>query len=113
MRKRFNYLWENVSTADRYFSQRDLSDEDFEDCAHLCEEWCKVFPQLFPKQNLTRKMLEYSLVLARFLRQKKNLMNTLLRFEQEGEHLHQIFNTLENNYCCIGKQIYFCLQQAE
>ena len=22
----------------------------------------------------------------------QNLMNTLLRFEQEGEHLHQIFN---------------------
>ena len=57
--------------------------------------------QILPVTYLTRKMVEYSLVLPRFLREKKNLMNTLLRFEQEGEHLHQIFNTLENRYISV------------
>ena len=95
IRKKMNDLWENVSTADWYFSQRDLSDNELEKCAVVCEQWCIMFPQYFPKQNITRKMLEYSMVLPRFLREKKNLMNTLLRFEQEGEHLHQLLNSSE------------------
>ena len=33
-------------------------------------------------------------------------MNTLLRFEQEGEHLHQIFNSMENTYKAIFNKSY-------
>ena len=73
--------------------ERDLSDNELEKCAEVCEQWSVMFPQYFPKQNITRKMLGYSMVLPRFLREKKNLMNTLLRFEQEGEHLHQLLNS--------------------
>ena len=51
-------------------------------------------------------MIEYSRVLPRFLREKKNLMNTLLHFEQEGEHLHQIFNSMENSYKAIFNKSY-------
>ena len=106
IRSKFNTLWENVSSAEKYFSQRNNTDEDLENCAKICEDWCKNFPKFFPEKNLTRKMIEYSLVLPRFLREKKNLMNTLLRLEQEGEHLHQLFNNMENNYKSVFKKSY-------
>ena len=48
--------------------------------------------------NLTRKMVEFSLVLPKFLREKKGLINKILRLEQEGQHLHQILNAIERTY---------------
>ena len=38
--------------------------------------------------------------MPKFIREKKGFMNTMLRLEQEGEHLHdhQILNSLENRF---------------
>ena len=44
-----------------------------------------VYPVYFPKRNLTIKMVEWSIVMPRFIREKKGFMNTVLRLEQEGE----------------------------
>ena len=43
----------------------------------------------------TRKMAEWSLVFPKFIRERKGLVNLILRLKQEGEHLHQLFNALE------------------
>ena len=43
-------------------------------------------------------MTVYSLVLPKFIREKQGLVNTMFRLEQEGEHIHQILNSLEKVY---------------
>ena len=43
-------------------------------------------------------MVELSLVLPIFIRAKPGFINKILRFEQEGEHLHQLLNVLEAKY---------------
>ena len=85
IRNKINELWENVTTVDTFFAKRDPTDEECEQAAQVCEEWCKMYPVYFPKRNLTRKMVEWSIVMPRFIREKKGFMNTVLRLEQEGE----------------------------
>ena len=34
----------------------------------------------------------------RFIREKKSLINKVLRLEQEGEHLHQLLSAIEKSY---------------
>ena len=53
---------------------------------------------LYAEKNLTRKMVEYSLVLPKFIRERGSLVNKILRLEQEGEHLHAILNSLETKF---------------
>ena len=96
-----NALWENVSNVDKYMSNRHPTDEEVEKFAQECDKFCKLFPVFFPRKNLTRKMVELSLVLPKFIREMKGKLNTILRFEQEGEHLHQLLNSLENKYKSI------------
>ena len=43
-------------------------------------------------------MVEWSIVMPRFIREKKGLMNAMFRLEQEGEHAHQILNSLETRF---------------
>ena len=43
-------------------------------------------------------MTVYSLVLPKFIREKQGLVNTMFRLEQEGEHIHQVLNSLERVY---------------
>ena len=89
--------------------------ERFEKCAKLCEEWCKVFPIFFPR-NITRKIIEYSLVMPRYIREKRGLMNKILRLEQEGERLHSEYNTIEGSYKCIfnkATRYYLMIEQYE
>ena len=52
-------------------------------------------------KNLTRKMVEWSLVMPTFIREYKGLMNVILKLEQEGEHLHQLMNSLETRYKAV------------
>ena len=80
----------------------------------LCENWCKIYPVFFPNKNLTPKMTVYSLVLPRFIREKKGLVNTIFGLEQEGEHIHQILNSLERVYKPIASKPmrYFSMLQA-
>ena len=63
-----------------------------------CEKWCKDFPKLFPGRSLTRKMVEISLVLPKFIEKEAKLVNKILRLEQEGEHLHALMNRSENKF---------------
>ena len=43
-------------------------------------------------------MVEMSLVMPRFIREYSGLLNKILQLEQQGEHLHAIFNRSENKY---------------
>ena len=95
IRSNMNKLWENLTEVDTFFSKREPTDIECEIAAKVCENFCKIFPVIFPKRNLTRKMVEWSFVMPKFIREKKGLMNKILRLEQEGEHLHQMFNALE------------------
>ena len=57
-----------------------------------------MFPVMFPKRNLTRKMIELSLVFPRFIREQPGLINFILRLEQEGEHIHAPMNKSETKF---------------
>ena len=59
---------------------------------------CPYCKKGFPSKNLTRKMIEWSVVMPRFIREKKGMMHKILKLEQEGEHLHQLLNALETRY---------------
>ena len=98
LRNKVNRLWENVTTVDKFFTKRNPSDEECETAAQACEQWCKIYPVFFPNRNLTRKMVEWSIVMPRFIREKNGLMNAMFRLEQEGEHAHQILNSLETRF---------------
>ena len=57
-------------------------------------DFCKKFPVYFPTMSLTRKMIELSLVLPKFIRTKP-VFFTMFRLEQEGEHIHKLLNDIE------------------
>ena len=69
-RAKLNTLWEILSKVDVFLAIRDPSPEQIELGAQECEMWCKKLPQFFPTKNLTRKMVEVSFVLPRFIREK-------------------------------------------
>ena len=98
LRNNLNKLWLNLATVDTFFSKSHPTDEECEEAAKTCEEWCKIYPGFFPSKNLTRKMIEWSVVMPRFIREKKGMMHKIFKLEQEGEHLHQLLNALETRY---------------
>ena len=51
----------------------------------------------YSEKYLTRKMIELSLVMPKFIRTKPLLVNAMFRLEQEGEHLHKLLNDNERN----------------
>ena len=104
IRHKFNALWDNISAFDTFLAARDPTPMRCEEAAQLCEKWCKMYPVFFPHKNLTRKMAEYSLVLPSFIREKHDLVNKMMRLEQEGEHIHQVMNTLERVYKPIANK---------
>ena len=62
------------------------------------------------------KMVEWSFVLPRFIRERRGLINLILRLEQEGEHLHQLFNTKERSLKSVYNKQYryfYMLQEYE
>ena len=64
----------------------------------------------FLREILPEKLVEWSIVMPRFIREKKGFMNTVLRSEQEGEHLHQILNSLETSFKSVyNKEERYCL----
>ena len=88
---------ENIAKVDSFITLREPTDDQCEEAAVVCEEFCKLYPVFFPHKNLTRKMTEWSLVLPRFIREKKGMCNRMMRLEQEGEHLHKELNSLERS----------------
>ena len=62
-----------------------------------CEFFLNIFPVEFPIENLTRKMLEMSLVLPILIRDEPGTLHKMLALEQGGESLHQIMNFLREN----------------
>merc|ERR1719186_1607520 len=96
-RNKVNKLWENVAKVDTFKKIREPTDEQCNEAASVCEEWCKMYPVYFPNKGLTRKMTDWSLVLPKFIREKKDLCNKMFRLEQEGERLHKEFNGLERS----------------
>ena len=51
--------------------ERYCTDEEVEAGAKDCELWCKLFPQFFPTRNLTRKMVEFSMVFTKIHKGKE------------------------------------------
>ena len=99
LREKVNQLWDIISAVDEFFSLGKPTAEENEAGAIMCEQWCKVFPVLFPQKSLTRKMVEMSLVMPKFIRDEKpGFLNKILRLEQEGERQHAEMNTLEEKY---------------
>ena len=102
--------------VDTFFAKRNPSDEECETAAQVCEQWCKMYPVFFPNRNLTRRMVEWSIVMPRFVREKKGLMNAMFRLEQEGEHAHQILNSLETRFKSVfnkSERYYLILKEFE
>ena len=66
--------------------------------------WCDIFLVEFPGKDLTRKMVEISLVLPKFKRkQPLGFINKILRLEQEGERLHNQMNNLEKKFMILNR----------
>jgi hypothetical protein len=96
LRDKLNQLWFNITNIDTFLSLRSPSPQQNEEGAKECEKWCLIFPVLFPTRTMTRKMVEMSLVVPRFIREQPGMINKILRLEQEGERLHSVFNSAEN-----------------
>ena len=86
-----------MTKGDQHFSIRDPTPEESENCAKECEEWCKVFPVFFPNRNITRKMIEYSLVLPRFIREKKGLLIRSYVWNKRGRDFILNITTLKTH----------------
>ena len=66
--------------------------------AKECEIFCNLFPVMFPKRSLTRKMIKLSLVMPKIIRREEpGMINKILCLEQEEEHIHAVINRLERN----------------
>ena len=64
--------------------------------------WCDIFSMKFPGRDLTRKIVEISLVFPKFIREKPlGFINKILSLEQEGERLHNQMNNLERKNLMI------------
>ena len=48
LREKVNQLWDIISAVDEFFSLGKPTAEENEAGAIMCEQWCKVFPVLFP-----------------------------------------------------------------
>ena len=91
-----------ISNIDSMMSIRQPTSEENEALAKECEKWCQVFPVLFPTRSLTRKMVELSLVMPKFVREEEpGMINKILRLEQEGEAIHAKMNRLEAKFRMI------------
>ena len=73
--------------------------EQRENCAKVCENFCKIFPVKF-KRNLTRKMNSLSLILPKHIRDK-GLYYEFLCLEQGGEQAHKKLNQAEQRYSSV------------
>ena len=90
-------MWTNLTAIDAFLAKRDPSPDEIEEGAKLYEQHGEIFPQLFKDENLTRKDIDLAVVLPKEIRELK-IANLMLRLEEEGEHLHQVFNSLEKRY---------------
>ena len=90
-------VWTSLTAIDQFFAKRDPSPEEIEEGAKLCEQHGDLFPVLFKEENLTRKDIDLAIVLPKQIRELK-IANLMLRLEEEGEHLHQVFNSLEKRF---------------
>ena len=59
-----------MTTVDTFFAKRDPTDAECESAAQVCEEWCELYPVFFPNKNLTRKMVEWSIVMPKYKRKE-------------------------------------------
>ena len=82
LRDKLNNLWTIISNIDKLMSLRSPTPQENESLARECEKWCEVFPVLFPKRSLTRKMIEMSLVMPKFIREQSFEQN--LAFRRRG-----------------------------
>ena len=113
IRQKFDALWVNLVAFETFICNRDPTDEECERAAEVCENWCRIYPVVFPTKGLTRKMTEYSLVFPWFIRGKKGIMNKMFRLEQEEEHIHQLLNTLERVFKPLSVNHFHMLEAYE
>ena len=113
--EKFKKLWTNVPKIYQFLSLESPSEKKIEEGALECEKVTELFPVEFPSKNITRKLFVLSFVLPKMIRKQK-IANKILRVEQEGEHLHQLFNSLENKYKSVSgreERFWFILTEYE
>ena len=93
IKAKFHKIWTILTKIDTFFAKRDPSDIEIEEGAKSFESFGEIFPMEFKEENLTRKMVDLKLVMPKQIREQK-IVNKMLCLEQEGEHIHQIFNSL-------------------
>ena len=103
LKEKFLKLWTNLANIDRYFSISNITLQENNSMATECELFLNIFPVEFPKENLTRKMLEMSLVLPNLICDEPGTLHKMLALEQGRESLHQIMNCLERKYAKVAK----------
>ena len=67
------------------------------------KKYLSIHIKILEKTSFPCEICE-SMILPRFIRQKQGHVNTMVRLDQEGEHLHQVFNTLERVYKAIASK---------
>ena len=75
-------LRKNIANIDKYFSISDITLQENKNMATECELFLNIFPVEFPKENLTKKMLEMSLVLPILIRHEPRMLHKMLALEQ-------------------------------
>ena len=78
LKEKFLKLWKNLANIDKYFSISDITLQENENMATECELFLNIFPVEFPKENLTRKMLEMSLVLPILIRHEPGMLHSTI-----------------------------------
>ena len=72
--------------------------------AQQCEKFGEIYPVLFPKESITRKMHVLICILPIYIR--LGSVYKFMKIEQKSENLHCIFNGLERRFKCVCPKQY-------
>ena len=97
--KAFRQIFEVLAAPrDLLFAKRFLNEDEITRVCKQCEEFCEIYPILFPHKKITPKMHFYSFDVPRFLKKHKTIG---LLSEEEGESLHAAINQQNRVLACI------------
>ena len=89
-------IFTTLANIQRVISTKNATTEDLDFGAKKCENFGKLFPVLFPNENITRKHHVLIWTLPKYL--KKGTCYRMMKIEQMGdrEYLHCLYNRYEN-----------------
>ena len=115
LKGKFKTLWDIETNCLNIINKEDISDAENEYLAKEMAKFTEVFPVIFPKENITRKMHCFSLVLPIFVRKYK-MTHKMLKLEQQTESMHHKLNVLESQNVNIrngGQRMLTCIMMLE